>query len=343
MFRRQETSQHLILRVVTDKFGIADVSDVSQLPTATNQCYRVKSADGDFFLKQFPSRYFDDRAEDEPLLTDFLREHGVPAVKFIRAADGNHAVRYRGYVYHLQEFIIGEVFARNTAPVWVLPASAEFLARLHRTLQDYRPLPKRFEAGWFDPRRSIKISKYFSGLLRSTRRLPDGEIRDRIRRDLDYKIHRLLRDDQIVPVPQKLTCRNSHGDYAVFQMICGADHIKAIIDLSSACAPPAVWEIIRSYAFTDSVCADGRIDPDNLKDYVRCYMKHMPLSRYDLEMMPHLFHIYLLRKRYGYKEYLAGKSSNRSALLEEGFWSTNLARWFEKNSDALSEELARLV
>ena len=345
MFRRQRTSPQLILKVLKDKFGISisGTDEIVQLPAATNQCYHIKSADGEFFLKQFPARYFNDRAKDEPVLAEFLREHGVPAAKFILAPDGNHAVRHRGYVFHLQDFIVGEVFRRNTAPAWMLRASAEFLAGLHRTLQDYRPLPKRFESGWFDPRRSVRISRYFSGLLRSTRRLPDGEIRDRIRRDLDYKIHRLLREDLIIPSPQKLTCRNSHGDYVVFQMICGKNHIKAVIDLSSACAPPAVWEIIRSYAFTDRACADGRIDPDNLKDYVRSYMNHMPLSRYDLEMMPHLFHIYLLRKRYGYKEYLAGKSPNRQALLEEGFWSTNLARWFEKNGDALSEELVRLV
>lgn len=96
----------------------------------------------------------------------------------------------------------------------------------------------------------------------------------------------------------------------------------------------------------------GRICVGNLKNYILLYMKGGgELSCYDLEIMPYLYYLQLARSTYGYEEYLlrgrrgfiTDRSENLEALLEFGFWRTEMCRWLEKESRRLSQELAVLA
>jgi hypothetical protein len=81
-----------------------------------------------------------------------------------------------------------------------------------------------------------------------------------------------------------ITYTQSHGDYTACQLICNGLKIKAVIDFASATCIPAVWEIMRSYMQSFSVCKGGSpLDIEDFVSYVREYMKYSRLTERDLE------------------------------------------------------------
>jgi hypothetical protein len=138
----------------------------------------------------------------------------------------------------------------------------------------------------------------------------------------------------------RLTRCNTHGDYHVRQLICGETEIKAVIDLTTACVHPVIWELIRSYSFTDPQCQAGAIEITHLKEYIAHYLRYGYLSAYDLRMMPYLYFYQLLRSNY-LQQYFEADASGKSLALDLAVWSTQLCRWFEAHSDSLADELSK--
>lgn len=91
--------------------------------------------------------------------------------------------------------------------------------------------------------------------------------------DLVDKISMLkyVRDNLDFSDMNKLTIMNTHGDYSLLQFIYKNGKINGILDFTSACRMPIVWEIIRSYSYIDSKAKDGKINIDNLVQYVRTF------------------------------------------------------------------------
>ena len=136
----------------------------------------------------------------------------------------------------------------------------------------------------------------------------------------------------------KFTYKNTHGDYFISQILCGEKAINAIIDFTSACVHPACWELIRSYSYADPKCIDGDIDYDNLKKYIRNYLKHNKLNNYDIKMMPYLYYYQLAVSDY-FSQYYESDNSNKRVLCHYAHFSTLLCRWFERNIEELSNKL----
>ena len=127
----------------------------------------------------------------------------------------------------------------------------------------------------------------------------------------------------------KLTVMNTHGDYSVLQFIYKDGKINAIIDFVSACKMPIVWEIIRSYSYIDKKAKDGKLDIDNLVQYVKTFMDYVQLNKYDLKFMPYLYLVQLLASTFGYKQYIADNS--KKSLLEFAYFRTNLCKYLFKD------------
>ena len=139
-----------------------------------------------------------------------------------------------------------------------------------------------------------------------------------------------------------ITYTPSHGDYTACQLICDGNHVKAVIDFSSAAKLPAIWEIMRSY-IQSGACREGEaFDIEDFAQYVKEYMKYAPLTGRDLEAMPYVYLFQLSRSAYGYEEYLIDKTENKDALLDFALWRTDVCREVYKNADAISEALLRL-
>ena len=344
MLEKSTVTEKDIKILLADKYRIRQVNNVIHLKSGSANCYRIQTAEGDFILKEFQSEYSVNDVKMEPIVTEFVRERGIPATRSLPTMTGEYVWEFRGRAFHLQEFVQGIIFANNKAPYWLLQDSARILGRLHQILSDFPLLKEGMGPEWFGKWNVDRSRQQYVALIEVAERLPQNGKKERILTDLYYKIEQISKMAHIHVKPDKLTCRNSHGDYNILQFICGPSSVKALIDFSAACVLPVVWEIIRSYTYADPECINSQINISNLKNYVLFYLESGgELTRYDLEMMPHLKHFQLLRSRYGYKEYLVLNTENREQLIDFGFWRTNMCRWLEKHRAVLSRELSKLI
>lgn len=126
----------------------------------------------------------------------------------------------------------------------------------------------------------------------------------------------------------KLTVMNIHADYSVLQFIYKDGKINAIIDFVSACKMLVVWEIIRFYSYIDSKTKEGKIDIDNLVEYVRSFTWYVKLNKYDYKFMSYLYLVQLLASKFGYKQYITDNS--KTSLLDFALFEQNCVNSYFK-------------
>ncbi len=126
----------------------------------------------------------------------------------------------------------------------------------------------------------------------------------------------------------KLTVMNIHGDYSVLQFIYKDGKINAIIDFVSACKMLVVWEIIRFYSYIASKTKEGKIDIDNLVEYVRTFTCYVKLNKYDYKFMSYLYLVQLLASKFGYKQYIIYNS--KTNLLDFALFEQNCVNSYFK-------------
>ena len=97
---------------------------------------------------------------------------------------------------------------------------------------------------------------------------------------------------------------------------------------------------MRSYIQSGGVSRNGSyFDVEDFSLYVKEYMKYAPLTERDLEAMPYIYLFQLAQSSYGYKEYLVTKTENKEALLDFGFWRTDICREIYKKASDISAAL----
>ena len=92
---------------------------------------------------------------------------------------------------------------------------------------------------------------------------------DRSAEDISFRIDLMKRFS--VPDIQldRLTRKNTHGDFFISQLICGENKINAVIDWTTACIHPVVWEVVRSYVYAAPECRNSDIDTAKFLCYVK--------------------------------------------------------------------------
>ena len=295
------------------------------LAFGTANCFKIHCTEGDFFLKEYQSRFTLSDVEREAELVSFLLSKGFPVARFLRTTGEKNGVMVNGHVISIQEFITGNTY-QNHLPHPLLLESAKYLGMMHRYLKDY-PMKTDMNQEWVDrfsaKEYSGKCSKFLD-ILEENKSDPNYK---RIYKDLIFKKELCCYIEKLKPYYIGITYTPTHGDYSACQLVCDEGRIKAIIDFSSAASLPAVWEIMRSYMQSSGTCREGI--PFAITDlilYVREYLKYFPLSKRDLTAMPYVYLFQLARSLYGYKEYLITKSENRNALIEFAFWRTDVCR-----------------
>jgi hypothetical protein len=276
-----------------------------------------------------------------------VADHGIPTASFIATLTGAYVWQSRGRAVHLRRFVEGRIFPQNGAPDWLLQQSSALLGRLHAVMRSFPEMKKGFPDPWFAWDPAGKQDQY-EQLITLAEVLPASTEREKILRDLRYKKELMKPEKHPAIDPSKLTFANSHGDYHIMQLICSGEAVAAVIDFSSACQLPLMWEVIRSYSLADPACTND-LNVDRLTGYVRQYLKAGgQLSEYDLRMMPYLYHLQLARSQYGYQEYLSGGEEGffhsgapdrLGDLLRFGFWRTDMCRWLEVHADDVSHAL----
>lgn len=313
-----------------------EITDVQKSTVgAGSDTYFVACSKGRYVVK-FPSVSEINNPDFEPALCEFLLSKGISVSEFLKNLNGRYlSADENGRIFHVQKFIDGKVYALNTAPKWLLRESAALLGKIHTALAGYPPLPEGIGKNFFAFMTPETALNSYENTLAAAREKQDA----RIEEDLLYRIELMKRFPAFHFDPDSLTCGNTHGDYFISQLICGEQKINAVIDWTTACVHPVVWEIIRSYVYASPQCREGEIDMEEFAEYLSAYLEYAPLTAADIQMMPRLFYYQIAVCDY-YNQYYQSQAANREIYLHQAVFSTKLMKWFDKNLDSFSEELS---
>lgn len=325
----------LTLKILLKKqFGLEVLNTEKSGVGVGSDTWFVTCSEGKYVVK-FHATNAMNHPEQEPELCEYLMRHGIPVSKFLKNKDGCYlSVDENGRLFHVQQFIEGTAYGLNTAPDWLLKELAGMLGRIHTVLKAYDGLPVGLGSNFFRNKSPEKSRLSYQNSLTIAERNGDKSIAQ----DLAYRIELMDRIPNVSFDLERLTCQSTHGDYSINQMICGERNINAVIDWTTACVHPIVWEIIRSFVYASPSCVCGNIDIDEFKRYVTEYRKYADLSEYDLKYMVPLFNYQIAVSDY-YGQYYSSVADNRGMFLHQAQFSTKLLRWFEANADRLSENL----
>ena len=301
---------------------------------AGSDTFFVTCTDGKYVVK-YPAASEINHPEVEPELCEYLHAHSIPVCQFLRNKEGHFLTADEsGRQFHVQRFIEGKMYDLNTAPDWLLTESARMLGKIHAALRDYQELPVGIGADFFKYMTPDRASESYKNSLTIAECRNDTEIIT----DLQYRIDLMQRFPAYEFDLGRLTCCVTHGDYFISQIICGDEKINAVIDWTTACVHPVVWEVVRSYVYAAPSCKDGQIDMNDFLHYVEEYRKFSPLNEYDLLCMSRLFYYQIAVCDY-YGQYYASTADNRDIYLHQAVFSTKLLRWFESHVETLTAKL----
>ena len=301
---------------------------------AGSDTFFVTCTDGKYVVK-YPASSEINHPEAEPVLCEYLLEKEIPVCQFLRNKEGHFLTTDEsGRLFHVQRFIEGKMYDLNTAPDWLLTESAQMLGKIHTALRDYQELSVGIGADFFEYMTPDRASESYKKSLVIAESRGDTEIAA----DLRYRIYLMQRFPAYEFDLEKLTCCATHGDYFISQIICGKRKINAVIDWTTACVHPVVWEIVRSYIYAAPSCKEGQIDMDEFLRYVAEYREFAPLNEYDLLCMARLFYYQIAVCDY-YGQYYASTADNRHIYLHQAVFSTKLLCWLDDHVETLTAKL----
>ena len=321
--------------IVKQQYGLEVYESKKLAIGAGSNTYFLRTDAGKFILKNASASEINN-PQNEPALCEHLLRKGLPVSEFVRNLSGEYLWSHDGAVYHMQKYVEGETLDWHTAGDALLDESAQTLAKIHVALEDYPALPVGIGEGFFrhmTPGSALQLYKKSYKYAKSIGDAASAE-------GLDFRIA-LMKRFTVPPIRlDLLTRKNTHGDYFISQLICGENKINAVIDWTTACVHPVVWEIIRSYIYAAPECANGEINHARLVAYAAQYLKHASLTAYDIQMMPYVFYYQIAVCDY-YNQYYQSTAGNRDIYLRQAILSTKLMRWFDKNIDELSAMMVK--
>lgn len=300
-----------------------------------------------YFVKANEQKYVVKYASDnemnhpelEPKLCDYLRERGIPASEFVKNLQGGIiSIDENGRRFHVQKFINGVTYGYNEAPDFLLEQAPVLLAEIHEVLRDFEELPEGIGENFFKYRRPENMFESFIGSLQMAVRNGDSENADEIRDIMEILNHFPKYDFDI----SEFTYGNTHGDYMISQIICAGHSIKGIIDWTTACRHPLIWEVVRSYIFMAPECKEGRLDIGKFEHYLTAYLQKGRLNKYDIENAGRLF-FYFLAVCDFYGQYYQSLAKNRVIYLEQAKLSRKMLQWFDRHIDELNRRLKKMA
>lgn len=322
-----------VRELLLEWYGIR-ASELVRLATgAGSDAFFVRSRE-DRYVMKFPSSNGMNHPELEPEICNFLLGKGLPVCRFMENKHGGLLCSCADGVFHLQRFIDGRTPPLNSADGRLLDSSALLLGDIHTALTDYPALPEGIGQSFFRNMTPAAALLSYEASLGLARNLGDT----RALEDIEFRIGLLDRIAGLSFDLGRMTLCNTHGDYFLSQLICGDGEIRAVIDWTTACVHPAVWEIIRSYTCAEPACASGELPASGIVGYTSRYLERARLSDYDLYAMPYLY-LYQLAVCDYFGQYYRSDAANRQIFYRQAVFSTGLLRQLDKSAAALSDAL----
>lgn len=325
-----------IKRILLQEYGVTVISAEKSQVGAGSDTWFINCKDDRYVIK-YPSESEINNPRQEPELCEYLNQSGIPVCRFIKNKKGEYLTTDpEGKTFHLQRFFKGKMYDWHEAPPWLLTQSARMLGKIHTALKDYQGLPVGIGSDFFTymtPERALESYRYSLSIAKEQKH-------EEVIEDLQYRIELMERFPRLYFDLSKLTCQATHGDFFISQLLCGENKINAVIDWTTACIHPVVWEIVRSYVYAAPSCKEGNIHMEEFAEYVEEYRRFAPLTEYDLQNMIPLFYYQIAVCDY-YGQYYGTDTGNRHIYLQQAKLSTKLLKWFEAYGEELTDKLIR--
>ena len=294
------------------------------------ELYLISTDAGKYIVKVLP--LYMENVKNEGMLTEYLYNHGLKVARFLRSKDNTYVAKTSEFQLTVQQFIEGESLSVNTAPDWFVSKSADFLGQTALLLKDYEGLPLRFDKQFFSVktvRRKIRLYKKELVQAKKARNVDTVPI-------WEEQIRHLKRISKLHIDTKKLTYANSHGDYHIGQAIIHNNDFT-VVDWSSACRLPICLDVITSYVFSSTTCAEGIIDSDGLKKYIYKFTEKFPLTEYDIKAMPYVLYFWHCMCNYRPDEFPNIPESYKAIAK----LINNFLNWLYDNVEELSDHLIK--
>ena len=325
-----------IINFVKETYGI-NITNVERINRGSANIFSLN--DNTYVLKEFQSKYTLDEIEKEITIINHLKKDSIPVPAYIKTMDNNYAVLYKERVIIIQEYIDGYTLESNEGNLEQTLECADLYGRIVKSLETLSiELPSSDIKDWYSISTFDEVITKHKNLISI---LDDSNKTDlMIKKDLEEKLTMLedLKNKDFSNM-EKLTVKNTHGDYNLLQFIYKDGKVKAVIDFVSACKMPIAWELIRSYSYIDNEAKNGEFNLDHFVEYVKVFNNYISLNKYDLEFMPYIYLVQILASTYGYKQYI--KDHKKLSLLEFGYLRTNICRCLYKNAENISNRLIK--
>ena len=339
---RTVLNDEIVACMLSQQYGIDFVS-MKKLNLGSANCFQVYDGNKYYFLKEFQSSFSQNAVIQEAKLLECLSVVGIPTTRFYKTLNNEFVFNYQNHIICLEEYIEGQAYDYDDLPLQLLPQVGKMLGRLHQALKEY-PLPIDMSDKWLASFSAENMIAQYDALIKIAESRMDDKNTNQIIDDLQYKEQLAIRCEEYKKYYNGITYCSTHGDYQGCQLIFEKGEVKAVIDFSSASCLPVTWELMRSFVQSSNYCrTTATVDIKMFCEYVKEYLKFFSLTKTDMIAMPYVYLFQLARSKYGYPQYLNSDSEDREGLLQFAFWRTKMCREVEKNAEAISDALIKLL
>jgi aminoglycoside phosphotransferase len=339
---KTKLTKEKIIEIVTNDYGLLGTIEINYINRGTANIFKITVDDKKYILKEFNSERTLKYIEKEINIINYLSTKGISVPKYLQLKNGEYHTNIEDRIIIMQEFIEGEILEDNEANYEQLIKSATLLGKLIKALEEYPDLEdediinQKFSKRYLlDSIEKIEIEK---NKIKNNNEFKEKFIEDY---ELKIKMAEELSKTFDFEIMNKLTIKNTHGDYCNLQLIYNDRKEITVIDFEAAKRMPIIWDIMRSYCYMDKDAKDGKINIKNLKEYVREVNKYVQLNQYDLKYAAYIFLIQLTGSVFGYREY--NNNYEQKNLLRFALFRTKICKDLYRNSNKISNELLKIL
>ena len=299
-----EIESGLIENRVKENFDINNIQNIEINDIGWNTNYVLTINSKKYFMKTFITNSENNESSFEIHACQVLNNAGIKTSSFIENKNGEFInILNNEKSYHIQNFIEGETWRKNSAPSWLVKKDIDLAANIHVALSELKLNTRKSIEIINEKQYHIRRIKKIIYNLQKIKQLKNKKL---YLEDLHYRLSFIEESEELDL--NKLTMVNGHGDYSITQLLTSNKEITAVIDMTEVSRVPAIWELMRFYLNSAPNSETGIPDFDEFLFYLNYYSEKIPLNSYDYEKMFIINQLYMCQALSVYENLI--KSAN---------------------------------
>jgi len=280
-----------------------------------------------------------------------LADSGFPSPRLILDKTGETCLALAGKYYALFDFVPGfkytDYYVSAKARAFFLAQAGQTLARYHQIMEGFVPAGKKLDG--FAPdgqRRWLAKSWYLDRLAEYAALFRKGDSGSALEQFFAANLDRLARsygdlEKKVEENRGRLPKVVNHGDYGPYNILFDKEGVAAVLDFECVhldCRATDVIQALRYFAGRD-VGTDHKVALDyaGARVFLQAYASIYPLSVGEIELIPDISRLALLRKLVNYfRDYFA---SGNLLKLHSARRAAAWVDWMSGHGDSLIEVL----